>query len=219
MGHGVCLLIVAELHEGVQLMPRFGVVRAEDPEVNFEFLIYSFSFSVGLGMVSGTSECFYSKKSHDFAEYLGGELWASVGEEGVGEAKAFEHVFDVIQGRLGGVNCLVTRDRDYPLSRSVVDNDHEAVISVANREICDEIACYLRKWSGIPLSFDQYQTRRGQMCVNFHLLADSATGDIIFDENRHPRPPVISADEFEGFKMSGVSSSEGIVVTAGDFVS
>ena len=57
------------------------------------------------------------------------------------------------------------------------------------------------------------------MCVNLHLLADSAAGNIIFDENCHPRPPVISADKFEGFKMSRVSSSEGIVVTARDFVS
>ena len=150
---------------------------------------------------------------------MGGELRASVREERIGEAKAFEHVFDVIQGGLGGINCFMTRDRDYPLSRSVVDNDHEAVISVANREICDEIACHLRKWGGISLSFDWYQTGRGWVCVNFHLLADSAASDIIFDENRHPRPPVIPADEFEGFEMSGVSSSERVVVTTGDFMS
>ena len=60
MGRGVGLLIVAELHEGVQLVPRFRVVRTEDSEIDFKFLVYSFGFSVGLGVVSSTSECFYS---------------------------------------------------------------------------------------------------------------------------------------------------------------
>ena len=152
-------------------------------------------------------------------EYLRGKLGASVREEGIGEAKAFEHVFNVVQGGLSGINCFMTGDRDYPLCRSVVDNNHEAVISVANREISDEIACHLGKRGGIPLSLDWYQTGRGRVCVDFHLLADSAAGDIIFDENRHSRPPVIPADEFEGFEMSGVSSSERVVVTTGDLVS
>ena len=57
---------------------------------------------------------------------------ASVREEGIRKTEAFKHVFDVVQGRLGGVNGFVTRDRDYPLSRSVVDNDHEAVIAIAD---------------------------------------------------------------------------------------
>ena len=60
MGCGVCLLIVAELHEGIQLVPRFGVVRTEDSEVDFEFLTYLFGFSISLGMVGGASESLYS---------------------------------------------------------------------------------------------------------------------------------------------------------------
>ena len=60
MSCGVSLLIVAELHEGVQLVPRFRVVRAEDSEVDFEFLVYLFGFSIGLGMISSTSESLYS---------------------------------------------------------------------------------------------------------------------------------------------------------------
>ena len=57
------------------------------------------------------------------------------------------------------------------------------------------------------------------MSIDLHLLADSAAGNVVFDENRHSRPPVISADELEGFQVSGVSSGERIVVSAGDFVS
>ena len=130
-----------------------------------------------------------------------------------------EHVFDIVQGHLSGIDCFMTRDRDYPLSRSVVDNDHEAVISIANREICDEIACHLGKWRGVPLSLDWYQTGRSRMSVDLHLLTDGAAGDVIFYKNCHTGPPIISANEFEGLQVSGVSSSEGIVVTPGDIMS
>ena len=57
------------------------------------------------------------------------------------------------------------------------------------------------------------------MCINLHLLADCAASDVVFDKNRHARPPIILADEFEGFQVSGVSSSEGVMVTSGDFMS
>ena len=59
---------------------------------------------------------------------------------------------------MGGINHFMTRDRDYPLSRSVVDNDHEAVIAVTNWQICDEIAGHLGKWGGVSLTLDRYQT-------------------------------------------------------------
>ena len=96
MGRGVTLLIVAKLHERVQLMPHFRVVGAKDSEVDFELLIDSFCFSISLRVVSGTSEHFYSKESHDFTEYLRGKLWSSIREEGIREAKSFEHMFSVI---------------------------------------------------------------------------------------------------------------------------
>ena len=84
-------------------------------------------------------------------------MWTSVGEEGVRKTKAFEHVFDIIQGCLSGINRFVTRDRDYPLSRSVVDNDHDAVIPIANQEIRDKVACHLGKRGGVSLTLDWYQ--------------------------------------------------------------
>ena len=64
------LLVVTELHEEVQLMTHFGVIRAEDSEIDFEFLFDSFCFSTGLGVIGSASKCFYFKKSHYFVEYL-----------------------------------------------------------------------------------------------------------------------------------------------------
>ena len=57
---GVDLLIVAELHEGVHLAPRFGVVCAEYSEINLQFLVDVFCFSIGLRVIGGASERFDS---------------------------------------------------------------------------------------------------------------------------------------------------------------
>ena len=57
------------------------------------------------------------------------------------------------------------------------------------------------------------------MYINLHLLANCTAGDVVLDKNCHAGPPIILADEFEGFQVSGVSSGEGVVVSVGDFVS
>ena len=57
---GVDLLIVAELHEGVQLAPRFGVICAEYSEVDLQFLINAFGLSISLRVVGSTTERFES---------------------------------------------------------------------------------------------------------------------------------------------------------------
>jgi len=57
---GVHLLIVAELHEGVERFPHFGVVGAEDSKIDFELLVDPFCFSIGLRVICHASERFYS---------------------------------------------------------------------------------------------------------------------------------------------------------------
>ena len=53
VGDGVRAVIMGELGMGDVISPRSGVVPTEDPKVRFDFLVYSFSFSVRLGMVGG----------------------------------------------------------------------------------------------------------------------------------------------------------------------
>ena len=50
---GVRAVIVGELGVGDVIGPRSGVVSTEDPKVRFDFLVYSFGFSIGLGVVGG----------------------------------------------------------------------------------------------------------------------------------------------------------------------
>jgi len=57
---GVDLLIVTELHEGVEQFPCSGVVGAEDSKIDFKFLVDSFCFSISLRVIHYASECFDS---------------------------------------------------------------------------------------------------------------------------------------------------------------
>ena len=51
IGDGVRAVIVSELSVGDVISPRSRVVPTEDPEVGFDFLVYPFGFSIGLGMI------------------------------------------------------------------------------------------------------------------------------------------------------------------------
>ena len=61
---------MAEFHNQDEGGPSFRVVGMEDPHINFEFLIDSFSFSISLRMVDRTSKDFETKDSCNFLEDL-----------------------------------------------------------------------------------------------------------------------------------------------------
>jgi len=69
---------VTEFHEGVQIFPCFGVVCTEDLEIDLEFPVYMFCFSISLGVIHCASECFDSKTLHHFFEDVRVELGSSV---------------------------------------------------------------------------------------------------------------------------------------------
>ena len=77
-GSAVGFYIVGEFGKGKQVCPIVLLVVAEDAEELFDFLIYAFCFSVGLG-VKSCRQCLVDMKfgpcfSHDF----GGKLRTSV---------------------------------------------------------------------------------------------------------------------------------------------
>ena len=51
IGDGMRVVIMSEFGVGDVISPRSGVVPTEDLEVCFYFLVYSFGFSIRLGMV------------------------------------------------------------------------------------------------------------------------------------------------------------------------
>ena len=53
VGDEMRVVIVSEFGVGDVISPGSGVVSAEDSKVCFDFLVYSFGFSVRLGVVGG----------------------------------------------------------------------------------------------------------------------------------------------------------------------
>ena len=78
----------------------------------------------------------------------------------------------------------------------MVDHDHNAIETIAVGEIRNEIASDLGKWGSILLSFDQNEAWGRQVGVDFHLLTNGTSCDIVLDEDRHFWPPVIALDKF-----------------------
>ena len=53
IGDRVRAMVVSEFSVGDVIGPRSGVVPTEDPNVSFDFLVYTFSFPIRLGVVGG----------------------------------------------------------------------------------------------------------------------------------------------------------------------
>ena len=103
------------------------VVGAEDAEISFKFLIGSFSLSVGLRVIgSGKFDVVFQETSKLSCE-CGGELGTTIRDSGVMEAKSFEYIVKKELGNPGCVNSFVTRSKNYPLSKTMVDHDQDRV--------------------------------------------------------------------------------------------
>ena len=53
VGDGMGAVIVGKFGVGDVISPRSRVIPTENPKVGFDFLVYPFSFSIGLGVVGG----------------------------------------------------------------------------------------------------------------------------------------------------------------------
>ena len=103
------------------------VVGAEDAEISFEFLIGSFGLSVSLRVVGGRKFDVIFQETSKLSCECGGELGTTIRDNGVMEAKLFEYVVKKELGDPGCVNSFVTRSKNYPLSKTMVDHDQDRV--------------------------------------------------------------------------------------------
>ena len=88
VGDQMRAMVVSEFSMGDVVSPRFRVVPTEDLEVRFDFLVYSFNFSIQLRVVGhGEGEVVFHELSK-FASKGRCELGALVGYDFVVEAKA-----------------------------------------------------------------------------------------------------------------------------------
>ena len=71
----------------------------------------------------------------------------------------------------------------------MVDYGENGIISVAVRELCDQVHSYDFKWLGRRGDVDFVRWRGGSMCERFVLLAFGASFDVVLDPFGHGGPP------------------------------
>ena len=78
IGNGVGAVVVCEFGVGNRFGPRCWVIATEDAEISVNFLVDSFSFTVGLWMISGGEGEVVMEEFSEFTSEGGGELGSTV---------------------------------------------------------------------------------------------------------------------------------------------
>ena len=99
-------------------------------------------------MVSGGEGEVVLKESGEFTSECRCELRAAIRDKFVMEAESDEDFGKEELGNPGGVYCFVTRDVNYPLTKSMVDHDHYRIKTLGWRKTGDKIYGDLLKWAG-----------------------------------------------------------------------
>ena len=118
---------MVEFSGGKELHPFSRVVGAKDAEISLEFLIGSFSLSVGLRVVGSGESYVVVKETCKLSCESRSELRTTIRDEGVVKAEAFEYEIKKQLGNSSGVNGLLARCENYPLSKTMVDHDHDRI--------------------------------------------------------------------------------------------
>ena len=125
IGNRMRAVIVSEFCVRNVIGPRYGVISAKDLKISFDFLVYSFSLSIGLGMVgSGKGKIVFQKFPKLISEG-GGELSALIGDDLVVEAKVEVYFVEKDGGYSFSSDSFLSRAENHPLSKFMVDHDQE----------------------------------------------------------------------------------------------
>ena len=102
MGNGVVL----EFGGGEERGPLVGVIGTKDTKICFNFLISSFSLSIGLRVVGGRKSNIIFEDPGKFLGERRSKLWSSVRDESIMESEAFEHMVKKELGNTVRVDSL-----------------------------------------------------------------------------------------------------------------
>jgi hypothetical protein len=120
---GVVPGVVSEFDEGERVGPGFGVDRAKDREVRFDFLIDPFGCSIRLRVESGRGGAFDSHQVEAGLEAFGHELGVSVRDDLVQVTEPSKELLEDEIACLLGQDGLLARREDDPLGEAMVNDD------------------------------------------------------------------------------------------------
>ena len=106
------------------------------------------------------------------------------------KTEAFEYEIKKQLGNSCSVNGLLARCENYPLSKTMVDHDHDRIKPCRGREVGDEVNGELFKGEGNG-RLDREQRRCDRVSVGLVLLADGTTSDEVLYKGGETQPPEI----------------------------
>ena len=98
----------------------------------------------------------------------------------------------------------------------MANHNHQTVKASAKQEICDKVTGDLQERQGSGVCADGNEAGGRQVGIDFHLLADTATSNIIPHKNIHSQPPVTVLDEFQGLQVPQMATSGRVMVLSYD---
>ena len=124
------------------------------------------------------------------------------------KTKVFEYEVKKQLGNSCSVNGLLARSKNYPLSKAMVDHDHDRIKSRRGREGGDEVDRELFEGER-DTGLDWEQRRCNGVSVDLVLLADGTTCDEVFYKGGEARPPEIPFQNCFGAKDTHVTRQRG----------
>lgn len=98
----------------------------------------------------------------------------------------------------------------------MIDDYKEGVVSLRFGEVGDKIHVDMGERMGIPVGGYWHKRWHGGVIVDFHLLADGASVNVVGDVFLHAWPVVGSLDLFQGVKDAGVCADRNIMMKSED---
>ena len=161
---------MSEFGMGDVISPGSRVISTEDLEVGFDFLVYSFGFSIQLGMISGGEGQVVFQEVSEFSSEGGGKLGSLVGDDFVVETEAEVYFVEEECSDAFGGDVFLCGTENHPLSKPMVDHDQKGIEAGGGGEVGDKVTGDLLEGTGCGGAYGSEWQNSG-MCIRLVLLA------------------------------------------------
>ena len=204
-------VIVGKFCVGDLIGPGSWIRSAEDPQVSFNLLIDTFSFTIKLWVVDGgKGEVIVQELAKLFRKGRG-KLWVTVRDDFVIESEAEVNFVEEEDSYILDGDGFLSGAENYPLHKSVVNHNQQTVEAGGEEKVGDQVTRDLLEEMGHARS-DWGEWGDGGVSIQFILLAHGAAFDVFAHILHEAQPPELSDNKLAGFKITRVTG--GLMVMA-----
>ena len=106
------------------------------------------------------------------------------------KTKVFEDIVEENLSNSSSINGLKARSQNYPLHKPMIYYDHDRIMAIRGREVCDKVDGYLSEGEGVQ-GGDGNEWRDSRMSVDLVLLIDGTSINEVFDKGHETWPPEV----------------------------